>query len=119
MAAARVGGAIGAGAGEAAGIADGPTVAAASGEGCCSTVMGSALEGEEVWSGETEAVCVPALTVSVFTNTGRIGSVEPTAGPDCVAGLVEGSAAMTAGETECERSTGMLAALATSKRGSG
>src|SRR6516225_4441427 len=116
IAAACVGGAAGARAGEAAGMADGSTVAAASGEGCCSTVMGSALEVEGVRSGETEAVCVPALTVSVFTNTGRIGSVEPMAGPVCVAGLLEGSAAMAVGGTAaCVRSTGMVAALATSK----
>ena len=63
-----------------AGAAGGSTCAAAAdGKTGCAASAGSVAGSEETSSGAGEAVCVPALTVSVFTSTGRIGSVEPMA----------------------------------------
>ena len=58
-------------------------------------------------NGNSEAVCtwaVPGLTFSVFTITGRIGSVEPGDGRAFTAGTVVGGSSRT----------GVLTALATS-----
>src|SRR5271165_5900033 len=89
MTAARAGEAAGARRAGAAGSADGSAVAAAAGgKGGGATSTGSAPGGAETWSGASEALCVPALTVSVFTSTGRIGSVEPMAMLGCATALV-------------------------------
>src|SRR5262249_41069544 len=94
---------------EVAAAGDGGTGAAAC-AGCACTVVDGAAPG----SGASGAVCMPVVNVSVFTSTGRIGSVEPAITRDCArAALVPGSCVAAAFNR-----TGTLAALATAKRGS-
>src|SRR5437763_10294561 len=70
-----------------------------------------------------ELVCAPAaLTITVFTRTGRIGSVEPVWTPD---GSLAGAACATrvgaglAWALDGKKWTGVLVALATANRRSG
>src|SRR5262249_18150044 len=78
--------------------------------------------GEATCNGASDAVRTPALTVSVLTSTGRIGSVEPATTRACVGvAAAAGSdriAAGSAGAALRLKRTGRLVALATANRGS-
>jgi hypothetical protein len=84
------------------------------------TGAGSAGVGADTCIGASDAV-VPAFTDSVFTSTGRIGSVEPAAVRGCAAAAID-SVLVVAGSVcapgaEFSR-TGKLTALATANRAS-
>ena len=111
-AAATRAGATGAGAG----AGGGSTAAAGAGDG----PSAGSLSGAETWSGGASAGAAedvagaPALTLSVRTRTGRMGSVEPTVG-----GAVTFAAPCGVG-SDCSEGrpagAGMLSVLATAKR---
>jgi hypothetical protein len=70
--------------------------------------------------GASDAVCVPAFTESVFTSTGRIGSVEPAMVCGCATAAADSDLAVAGSAcagAELKR-TGTLMALATANRAS-
>ena len=84
--------------------------AAGDGAGCGCT----AADGAGAGSDASDAVCTPAPNVSVFTSTGRIGSVEPAITRNCAGAALAPASCVTGAFNR----TGTLAALATAKRGS-
>ena len=90
-----------------AGAGTGSTLAKASGAASGAGAGSGARAADDSGNGNSEAVCtwaVPGFTFSVFTITGRIGSVEPGDGRAFAAGTVVGGSSRT----------GVLTALATS-----
>src|SRR4051812_14064550 len=129
---AATGGAAGAGVGLAAATttgagcgAGGSGLTATTGAGAAgaaaTTGAGSDGAGADTCIGASDAVCVPAFTDSVFTSTGRIGSVEPAAVRGCATAAIDSvlvvAGSVCAAGAELSR-TGKLTALATANRAS-